>query len=188
MRLPFLLLVTSVIAAGCAAEEAPDVSSEESAPVSAWAVKFVTIEHCRPESDVCGTDLYLEDQGKVRRKLMSDMQGPLLLLLKSKKIFACESNAIMETKRPVLIGLAGKTVDLPIHPGYLRSCSIVGTGEEVMLNYSLVEAEQPYSVVRVVNSDGGVLVEKRFNSEGEVEFMILDQKHRANVPAPDWPY
>src|SRR5690349_2456435 len=117
MKSPHLLLVGAV-AFTCNAQEAPDVVTERTTAVPAWALTLVEIERCRPESDACDTELYVEGPKRKRRLLGSGLTGPFVPLLKAKNVFSCESNEVMGTKGPVLMGLNGKKALLPPHPGY----------------------------------------------------------------------
>jgi hypothetical protein len=183
----YLLLCASILCASCAAQEVPDVRTEKTTSVPEWDLTLVEVAYCRPESDVCATEIHIEGRGTERKLLASGLTGPFLPLLKSEALFACENNSVMGTKGPALFGLTGTKTELPPHPGYLHDCIAVGTGEEVMLIYNLVESGKPYSLVRIISSDGKVLVERRFDSNGELSFVVSGKQYRARVPTPEWP-
>jgi hypothetical protein len=93
----------------------------------------------------------------------------------------------MRTKRPILIDLNGHKTLLAEHPGYLRSCSTVGSGEEILFHYNLAENAAPYNLVRIINAAGRVVVEKRLDVEGDVEFTVSGKQYRVRIPSPELP-
>ncbi|QSX40563.1 hypothetical protein [Shewanella cyperi] len=184
MKFAQLFLILA-IASTVNAQEAADPVTERTSIISEWALTLLEIERCLPESDVCGIELYIQGP-KEKHQLGANLTGPFFPLLKAKKIFACENNDVMETKGPELIDLNGNQTLLQPHPGYLRDCSLVGTGEEVLMHYSLVDTK-PFNLIRIFSSNGEILLEKRMDSEGVVEFTLLGQSYQVLVPAPEWP-
>lgn len=176
-----------VISCACLAQEAPDVVTERATFIPAWSMTLVETEHCRPESDICSIKLHAEGKNKIRHLIASNLVGPFIPLPKAKRVFSCEDNALMETDGPELIGIDGSMIALPAHPGYLRDCNTVGTGEELLLIYSLLD-QTPYSLIRIIDSAGYLIVEKRMNSAGIIEFTVSNRRYQTHIPAPEHPF
>jgi hypothetical protein len=102
-------------------------------------------------------------------------------------IFACESNAVMGTKGPLLLALTGRTLALPPHSGDIRTCERVGTGEEVLVVYSVAVSGKPLSVARVFAASGQMLADRQFAAAGTLEFVVSGRTYRIAMPTPEWP-
>ena len=174
--------------AGVVVSQEPKVHvSEHSTVVSGWSAKLIERMHGPQESDAVLVDLFLQEAGGARRLLAKNLVGPFIPLVRSRRVFACESNAAMETKQPLLIDLRAAQHMVAKHPGYLRDCTRVGSDEEIMLHYNLTENAAPYNLVRIIGSDGRILIDRRLNTEGDVEFEVSGKRYRVHVPAPEFP-
>lgn len=169
------------------AQQPGDVVTERISYVDPWNVTLIEREYCKPDSDVCQVELLITDGEGKRRSLAKGLQGRFVPLKRARKIFSCEDNTILSVPKPLLIDLDGAKQELPDHPGHLQNCSAVGTGEEVLLVYVMLDAEGLYTLSRVLASTGKTLAEKRLRAAGSIEFTVEGKVHRAAVPAPQYP-
>lgn len=186
MRMIILAVGLAVVVGTAIADGPPEVTSENVRVIEAWTLKLIEVSHGPPESDAILIDLYVE-RGEKRRLLAKNLVGPFVPLQRAKKIFSCEANDAMNTVGPVLVDLKGKKTKLPRHPGFLRDCITVGTGEELLLQYSLMDGSALYNLVRVIDASGRTLIEKRLSAEGDVEFTVSGKSHQVRIPAPEVP-
>jgi hypothetical protein len=180
-------VVFSAAATLCCALEAQEVVWEDTTYVEAWSLSLVEQMHGPAHSDAIRTDVFLVDGNGSRRLLVKDLIGPLVPLPNGKRIFSCEANSVMQTRGPLLVDLDGTTEALPQHPGYLRNCEAVGTGEQMLLHYNLIGSGGAYNLVRIFDSAGHMLLETRLESEGEIQFEVAGQVYRLAIPAPELP-
>ena len=169
------------------AQQPQEVVTEKSRPVEAWSLTLIERDHGPPESDAILTDLFIVPTKGQRRLLIQNLVGPFVPLIKARKIFSCELNDSMMTKGPLIIDLKGQKQELPSHPGYVRDCTTVGTGEEMLLHYNLAENGKFYNLVRVFDSSGRILVERKLDTEGSIDFEVSKRKYSVTVPAPQFP-
>lgn len=99
------------------------------------------------------------------------------------RVISC--NFTLTARAPVLVDTMGGRTRLPSTPrGTLSACTKTGTGKEVLLVYSRMQADRPYSTARVFDTEGRLLAEAEFDQAGTLEFTIADQQYVAQVPAP----
>ncbi|MEO6081297.1 MAG: hypothetical protein ABIQ86_16225 [Steroidobacteraceae bacterium] len=119
--------------------------------------------------------------------LATGMAGHFIALPAARRVFDCaESNGVVEPKNPVpaIVDLNGNTTSLPSHPGPLRFCSRTGTGDEVVMVYTMADAGTAYTLARVFDAGGALLTEKTFEKSGAVEFIVAGKKYSEEVPGP----
>jgi hypothetical protein len=163
------------------------ITKDRTVAVKSWNAALIERERCVPESDACYMELLLKDARGTTRSLARGLAGDFIVLERARRVFSCEYNAISQTKAPILIMLSGSTVSLSDHPGFLRSCSATGSGEEVLLLYSMVEGGRPYNLVRLLDSSGKSILEKRLNDAGDVDFSVSGKTYHAHIPMPELP-
>lgn len=163
--------------------------TEDRTAVAAWKADLVSCGYGPAQSDAVETTLFVKEEGQALRRLAAGLAGPLHPLPAARRVFACEDNSILGTAAPLLIGLDGKARTLLPHAGSQRSCDVVGTGEQVLVQYDdAADADsKPFSVVRVYDADGNVLVEQRFEQEGSVAFTVDGKPYTAEVLQPELP-
>jgi hypothetical protein len=168
----------------------PNESVEESGRnVPEWGARLVYCAYGPEESDAILIDVYLAATGSKPVRLAQGLVGDFIPMVKARALFACEYNSVMDAKRPLIIDLQGKQTLLPEHPGFLRTCAAVGTGEQVFLQYDQVrEPDQRFATGRVFGSSGQLLAEKQFLEEGVLEFTDAGQTYSVTVSEPEEPY
>jgi hypothetical protein len=180
--LPLLAIAFALDAAG-----AQDTLRERATPVASWNATLIERERCTAKSGTCEVELLLQETNGAPRTLARGMVGEFLVLERSRQVFLCEGSLALEPRGPVLVPLRGSMTLLGNHPGYLRGCGLTGTGEEVLLVYSLVRSGRPYNLVRILDAGGKQIVERRLDEAGDVEFTIAGKTFHANVPSPEPP-
>jgi len=65
----------------------------------------------------------------------------------------------------------------------------VGTGEQVLVQYDEIDSPDsaPFSIVRVYGAEGEMLVEQRFDHEGNIAFSVDSKPYSAEVLEPEMP-
>jgi len=183
-----LRVVTLVaFALGTGASIAQDSLRERTTAIAAWSATLIEREHCSRGRAVCEMELLLQDTNGAPRSLARGLAGEFLVLERSQQIFSCEDNRTVETKGPVLISRRGSVTLIGNHPGFLRGCGVTGTGEEVLMVYSLVKNGRPYNLVRIWDSGGRMLVERRLDEAGDIEFSVSGRTYHTHVPTPEPP-
>jgi len=166
----------------------PDVVSESGKAVPEWDSRLVYCAYGPEESDDISVDVWVVKSGAAPVRLAQGLNGDFIPLVKARALFACEYNSVMDAKRPIIVDLQGKQTLLPEHPGYLRNCSGVGSGEQVLLQYDQVrDPDQLFATVRVFGSSGQLIVEKEFLDEGVMAFSENGQTYTAPVSKPEFP-
>lgn len=181
---PWALLATAF---AMDASGAQDTLRERTTAVPSWNATLIERERCTARSNTCEVELLLQETNGAPRTLATGMLGEFLVLERSRQVFLCEGTSSPEMKGPVLIAVRGASTLLGNHPGYLRGCGVTGTGEEVLLVYSLVKSGRPYNLVRILDSSGKMIVERRLDGAGDVEFSVAGRTFHVNVPTPELP-
>jgi hypothetical protein len=199
MRLPALLLAGLALAAcqrqspasahkGNCPSDASGLVTEDDVAVPAWNARLVSCAYGPAESEALESTLYVLEEGQPLRRLATGLTGTLHPLLASRRLFSCQDNAVLSTTAPLLIDLQGKATALLPHAGTLRACNTVGTGEQVLLQYDAASDDgMAFSLVRVYDAAGAVLVEQRFDHEGSVAFAVEGKPYTADVLEPEQP-
>jgi len=168
--------------------EVAEFVEEEMREVEAWSVKLVQRHHGPRDSDAILLDVSVLDKAGTRRLLAKDIVGPILLFEKERKVISCESQgSTMVGRGPILFDLNGRKENGPEHPGYLRECKQIEASNLVLLHYNLVREGKPYNLVRILDTDGKVVLEKELYRVGEVKVRRAEKMYRVQVPEPDWP-
>jgi hypothetical protein len=166
----------------------PEAVDETSKIVPEWESKLVYCAYGPEESDAIAIDVYVVKAGDAPVRLAQGLVGDFIPLVKARRVFACEYNSVMDAKRPLLFDLQGTQTLLPEHPGYLRTCAAVGSGEQVLVQYDQIrDADQLFATARVFGSSGQLLVEREFLDDGVLEFSDAGQTYTVPVPAPEYP-
>jgi hypothetical protein len=169
------------------ASAAQDTLRERATAVASWNATLIERERCIAKSNACEVELLLQEANGVPRILARGMVGEFLVLERSQQVFLCAGTSVLGTKGPVLVPLRGSMSLVGNHPGYLRGCGVTGTGEEVLLVYSLVKSGRPYNLVRILDSGGKLIVERRLDEAGDVDFSVAGRTFHAHIPTPELP-
>ena len=162
--------------------------NESTRRVPEWDSSLVFCVYGPEDSDAISVDVYIVNATGAQTRIAQDLVGDFIPLPKARVIFACEYNAIMQSARPMLLDLQGKKTLLPEHPGYLRTCESVGSGEQVLVQYDQVEeSNHLFSTVRIYSSSGQLLVEKKIVEAGVVEFSDAGKAYSVPVNKPELP-
>jgi len=180
--LPLIAFAFALDASG-----AQDTLRERETAVTSWNATLIERERCVAKSSTCEVELLIQEKNGVPRTLASGMVGEFLVLEGLHQVFLCEGTTTLETKGPVLIPIRGSMTLVGTHPGHLRGCSVTGSGEEILLVYSLVRSGRPYNLVRILDSGGKLIVERRLDEAGDIEFSISGRTFHAHVPTPEFP-
>jgi len=166
----------------------PDTVSESGKVVPEWESRLVYCAYGPEESDAISIDVWVVKSGAAPVRLAQGLNGDFIPLVKARVLFACEYNSVMDAKRPIIIDLQGKQTLLPEHLGELRTCSSVGSGEQVFLQYDQVRnSDQLFATVRVFGSSGELIVEKEIVDDGVIEFSDAGRAYIARVSRPEPP-
>ena len=176
-----------LIAFALDASGAQDTLRERATPVASWNAALIERERCTTKGGSCEVELLLQETNAAPRTLAKGMVGEFLVLERSRQVFLCEGSSALQTMGPVLVPLRGSMALLGSHPGYLRGCALTGTGEEVLLVYSLVRSGRPYNLVRILDAGGRLIVERHLDEAGDVEFNVAGKTFHAHVPTPEAP-
>lgn len=163
--------------------------TEDRMPVAAWHADLVTCSHGPAESDAIESTLYVKEADQPLRRLAAGLTGTLHPLAIARHVFACQENTVLGTTAPLLIDLEGHAKALLPHAGSLRDCNVVGTGEQVLVQYDEIDSPDsaPFSIVRVYGAEGEMLVEQRFDHEGSIAFSVDGKPYSAEVLEPEMP-
>lgn len=163
--------------------------TEDHLAVPAWQATLVSCAYGPAEAEVPDATLYLQEAGQPVRRLAVGLVGTLHPLPMAKQLFSCQDNGASQTTAPLLVGLEGKSVALLPHAGLLRACTVVGSGEQVLVQYDLdvPQGAPPASLVRVYDADAALLIEQRFEHEGRIAFSVGGKPYEAEVLEPAEP-
>jgi hypothetical protein len=177
-----------VKAASICQPKPPETVDETSRVVPEWDSRLVYCAYGPEESDNIAIDVYVVKSGGAPVRLGQGLVGDFIPLVKAHVLFACEFNSVMDAKRPIILDLQGKQTLLPEHAGYLRTCTSVGSGEQVLLQYDQVrDPDELFATVRVFGSSGQLIVEKEFLDGGVLEFTDAGQTYSVAISAPEIP-
>jgi len=164
-----------------------EVVREESVNVPAWSAQVIQRHHGPPRSDAILIDVFLVEAGN-RRLLAKNIVGPIVLFEDKRRILSCESQGSAIVGRgPIVFDLAGRRTQLMNHPGYLRECERIERSNLLLLHYNLMADGKPYNLVRVLNAEGKVVLEKKFDEEAELTVSDAGKTYRIRIPAPELP-
>jgi hypothetical protein len=93
----------------------------------------------------------------------------------------------MEGERPIIVDLRGRRTQLPRHPGYLRGCERIERSNLLFLHYNLMTDGKPHNLIRVVTTEGKLVLEKALYEAAELSVSHGGRTYRVRVDAPDWP-
>jgi hypothetical protein len=85
------------------------------------------------------------------------------------------------------LGLDGGKIDGPEHPGYLRDCRQIEGSNLAVFEYNLVRDGKPYNLVRILDTNAKVVLEKELAGAGDVEVRGAEKTYRVHVPEPELP-
>lgn len=127
---------------------------------------------CGTEGCSATMDLLTSRADGSTQLLATGVTGDFLALPSSHRIVDCANKAaVSQPAIASIVDLHGARFMLPAHPGPVRTCADAGTGDEVLLVYSMVdEAAKSYALARVVSADGTLIAERKFRKEGPVKF------------------
>ena len=160
---------------------------KESTHVSAWSSTIIQRYHGPQDSDAIYLDLSLVEKNGARRVLATNIIGPIVLFEEEKKILSCEDNGIVTGIKPIIFDLNGRKKEGPQHPGHLRECERIERSSLLLLHYNLVKDGKPYNFIRILDTDGKVVLEKESHSAEEIVVSYEGKMYRVRVPQPDWP-
>ena len=160
------------------------VSEEKRTTVAQWNADLIECSYGPEASDVLSTTVYTVKAGGSVHRIASGISGTVLVLPKSEAIFSCDDNSGALSGAPKVVRLNGSSVLLPEHAGRIDVCERVGDGEQVLIQYAEDEDSQTFAIVRIFNGDGTLLVDKRFDDAGEVEFFVNGAAYSAAVLKP----
>jgi hypothetical protein len=168
-----------------------EVVIERTHPVPEWGMTLVE-RMLGPEASSYATTDYLVRQPDGKERLLAtNLAGDgVVILLQSRRFISCERNTFFAAEAPVLIDLNGKVLRLAAHPGFLRDCSRVGSGEEVLFHYNMWGKSPykfPYNLVRVFDGNGKMLLETTLVKAGSVEFTVAGHRYSERIPEPQEP-
>lgn len=200
MKVP-VIVMTSLLLAACQRHAPPakqaglcptDSSghvTEDRVPVAAWKADLVSCSYGPADSDAIESTVYVKEADQPLRRLATGLTGTLHPLAIARRVFACQENTVLGTTAPMLIDLEGKAKTLLPHAGSLRDCNVVGTGEQVLVQYDDAASPDsaPFSIVRVYGAEGELLVEQRFDHEGSIAFSVDGKPYTAEVLEPEMP-
>jgi len=165
----------------------PEFVREQAVNVPAWSMQVVQRHHGPMNSDAIVIDLFVVEKGK-RRRLAKNIVGPIVLFEEQRRIVSCESEgSAIVGQGPLALDLNGRRVQLMKHPGYLRTCARIERSALLLLHYNLVGNGAPYNLIRVVATDGRVVLDKKLQGEGEVSVSEGGRTYRIFIPAPELP-
>jgi hypothetical protein len=138
------------------------------------------------EAAACSVaDLVVNRADGSTQVLATNVTGDFIALPGSHRIFACGYGASTRGRNgPVVVDLQGNRTSLPAHSGPLRICARTGTGNEVLLVYTLADAGKAFTLARVYDAGGTLLAEGSFEKEGSVQFKVAGKPYSATVPGP----
>ena len=164
-----------------------EVVNEQLLEEKAWSVQLVQRVRGPKDSDAILVDLSLLEPTGNRRLLAKDLIGPVFVLERERKIVSCEANDVVTGDNPIIIDIGGRKVDGPKHPGYLRRCGQVEDSGLAFFHYNLVRGGAPYNLVRIVDSDRKVVVEKELLGAGDIEVHEENKMYQIHVAEPELP-
>lgn len=160
------------------------ILEEKRTSVAEWNADLVECSYGPEASDVLSTTLYAVKAGGIAHVLSSGVTGTVLVLPKSEAIFSCDDNSGASYGAPKIVRLNGSSILLAEHAGRFNACERVGDGEQVLVQYADEENGQTFATVRIFNGDGSLLIDKRFDNAGEVEFSANGTTFTATVLKP----
>jgi hypothetical protein len=122
-----------------------------------WDMYYMVKEVGTENSDVITSEIYV---GNPPQKIISGAVGPILPMNKSKKIFDCAGDAIIQTKESVLYDLKGQVISKFKHLGYQRECRQLDHTNIIFLQYNDIKSGQPINNILLVDSDGKILLKE----------------------------
>jgi hypothetical protein len=159
-----------------------------SLPVTWTAPAVFERGSCDPGIGACGAskvDLLVSRPDGSTQAFASGLVGEFIALPGSSRIFACSWNVSAgELSSPVIVDLNGDRTALPEHAGPVRICARTGSGEEVLLVYTMAQTGKSLTLARVFDAGGALLAEKTFEAAGTVEFTVAGKPYAATVPGP----
>jgi hypothetical protein len=191
LSLPVVCVFLAALLTACQQkpEEKEDAEhvKEEGREVRSWGVQLVERWHGPQNSDDILVDVSVVDKAGNQRLLAKDMVGPILLFEKERRILSCESEDSVAGRGPIVLGLDGGTMDGPEHPGYLRHCAQIEGSNLAVFEYNLVRDGKPYNLVRILDTNAKVVLEKELAGAGDVEVRRAERTYRVHVPEPELP-
>jgi hypothetical protein len=166
-----------------------DVLKESREHIDAWSRDLLTCSYAPEASDAIATLVYLVGPGSSALQLGPAMSGTATALPEAKRVLICQDNLAMDAGAGAyLIDLDGKVTLLLSEMDFPRRCERVGTGDQILVEISDSDQNgRPLSTVRVYDLEGRVLVERKFDAAGEVEFSVGGKKFIVPVGAPELP-
>jgi len=165
----------------------PEIVKQESTYVEAWSATIIQKYHGPKDSDAILLDLSLVDKNGVSRLLAKNIVGPIVLFEEEKKIFCCEDQGAIVGIKPLIIDLNGGMIKGPKHPGDLRQYNRIEHSNLLLLLYTLVKDGKPYSLIRIFDTDGKIVLEKDSYTEEEIVVSYEGKMYKVGIPQPDWP-
>lgn len=150
-----------------------------------WNLPVVFEQRSCAGSGCKGSDLSLRGPDGSFQPFSTRLEGDFIALPASGRILACQGSSMPgEPRAPLLVDLDGNRLWLPAHPGALRICARTGSGDEVLLVYTVASSGQARSLARVVDARGVQIVEGLFERAGAVQFSVSGRQYSAAIPGP----
>ncbi len=160
---------------------------EESLNVPTWSMQVLQRHHGPRNSDAILIDVILVQKSH-RRLLAKNIIGPIVLFEEKQRILSCEGQgSAMVGQGPVVFDLSGRRTQAMKHPGYLRKCARIERSNLALFQYNLVANGKPYNLVRVLNAEGQLVLEKKFDDEADLTVSDAGKIYRVRIPAPGMP-